>query len=433
MSSIWTDFSLPPYPVLNGDTKTDVLIIGGGMAGILCAHALKEAGVHCIVAEADRIGAGVTAGTTAKVTAQHGLVYRKMTERFGSEITEQYLNANRQAVTGLRHLCTGSDCDWKDQDNFIYSLTDRGTLEAELEALQSIQVPAEYADNLPLPFPTAGAVKFPEQGQFNPRKLLNCLCSKLRIYENTPVRELTKFYAVTDHGRIFADSFIVATHFPFLNRHGSFFLKLFQQRSYVLALEHAADFDGMYLDAGDNGLSFRHHGSTLLLGGGGHRTGKPGGGWMKLEERAREFYPGSRIIRRWAAQDCMTLDGIPYIGQYSKNTPNLFVATGFNKWGMTSSMVSAGILSDLVQRKPNPYAEVFSPSRSILHRQLGVNLLESTKNLLTPTAPRCPHLGCALKWNPQEHSWDCPCHGSRFSENGELLDNPATGDLRKRT
>ena len=226
MSSIWTDFSLPPYPVLNGDTKTDVLIIGGGMAGILCAHALKEAGVHCIVAEADRIGAGVTAGTPAKVTAQHGLVYRKMTEQFGAEITEQYLNANRQAVTGLRHLCTGLDCDWKDQDNFIYSLTDRGTLEAELEALQSIQVPAEYADNLPLPFPTAGAVKFPEQGQFNPRKLLNFLCSKLRIYENTSVRELTKFYAVTDHGRIFADSFIVATHFPFLHRHGSYFLKM---------------------------------------------------------------------------------------------------------------------------------------------------------------------------------------------------------------
>ena len=129
----------------------------------------------------------------------------------------------------------------------------------------------------------------------------------------------------------------------------------------------------------------------------------------------------------------MSLDRIPYIGQYSKNTPNLYVATGFNKWGMSSAMVAAGILTDLVQRKPNQYAEAFSPSRSMLHRQLGINLLESTKNLLTPTAPRCPHLGCALKWNQQEHSWDCPCHGSRFSEDGELIDNPATGDLKKRT
>lgn len=163
-----------------------------------------------------------------------------------------------------------------------------------------------------------------------------------------------------------------------------------------------------------------------------YRTGKPGGGWRELEEKTKEYYPGARITRKWAAQDCMTLDGIPYIGRYSKNTPNVYVATGFNKWGMTSSMVSAGILSDLVQRKPNPYAAVFSPCRSVLHKQLGLNLLESTKNLLTPTVPRCPHLGCALKWNPQEHSWDCPCHGSRFAEDGQLLDNPATGNLKKR-
>ena len=129
----------------------------------------------------------------------------------------------------------------------------------------------------------------------------------------------------------------------------------------------------------------------------------------------------------------MTLDTIPYIGQYSKNTPNLYVATGFNKWGMTSSMVAARILCDLVLRKTNPYADIFSPSRSMLHKQLGINLMESTKNLLTPTAPRCPHLGCALKWNRQERSWDCPCHGSRFTEDGRLIDNPATGNFRKRT
>ena len=152
-----------------------------------------------------------------------------------------------------------------------------------------------------------------------------------------------------------------------------------------------------------------------------------------MEEKAKEFYPKSKIIRRWATQDCMTLDKIPYIGQYSRNTPNLFVATGFNKWGMTSSMVAAEVLTNLVQRKPNPYGDIFSPSRSMLHGQLGINLLESAKNLLTPTAPRCPHLGCALKWNKQEHSWDCPCHGSRFEENGKLIDNPATGNLKKRT
>ena len=432
MESIWNDFEMPRFRPLSGDTKTDVLVIGGGMAGLLCAHALRNAGIHCIVAEAAQIGRGITQNTTAKVTAQHGLVYHKLIEKFGAETAKGYLQANENAVSALRTLSVDADCGWQDRTNYIYSVSDRAALEKELTALQSLQFPAHWEENLPLPFPTLGAVAFEGQGQFHPMKFLKHICGNLLIYENTPVREMTDYCAITDHGRIFADCFIVATHFPFLNKHGSYFMKLFQQRSYVLALENALAPGGMYRAAEENGLSFRHYGDTLLLGGGGHRTGKPGGGWQVLEEKAREFYPKSKVIRRWAAQDCMTLDGIPYIGQYSKNTPNLFVATGFNKWGMTSSMVAAEILCDLVQRKPNPYAQVFSPSRSMLHGQLGVNLLESAKNLLTPTAPRCPHLGCALKWNKQEHSWDCPCHGSRFSEDGTLIDNPATGNLKKR-
>ena len=223
---------------------------------------------------------------------------------------------------------------------------------------------------------------------------------------------------------------IVTTHFPILNKHGSYFLKLYQHRSYVLALKGAQHLDGMYVDEDKKGLSFRTYGDLLLLGGGSHRTGKKGGNWHELEEFARKYYPSARVVSKWATQDCMSLDGVPYIGQYSKNTPDLYVATGFNKWGMSSSMVSAMILSDLVQGKPNEYAQVFSPSRSILRPQLAINALESTVGLLTPTAPRCPHLGCALKYNKAEHSWDCPCHGSRFSESGELINNPATDDKR---
>lgn len=156
-----------------------------------------------------------------------------------------------------------------------------------------------------------------------------------------------------------------------------------------------------------------------------------GGGWAFLEAQARKYFPDAKILRRWAAQDCMTLDGIPYIGRYSRGSGNLYVATGFNKWGMTSSMVSAMILSELVQGRSHPWAQVFDPSRTVLRPQLAVNLLESTVNLLTPTVPRCPHLGCALKWNARERSWDCSCHGSRFTEAGELLDNPATGNMKK--
>jgi glycine/D-amino acid oxidase-like deaminating enzyme len=223
---------------------------------------------------------------------------------------------------------------------------------------------------------------------------------------------------------------VVATHFPFLNKHGFYFLKMYQHRSYVIAVKNAKNVGGMYVDEQSDGLSFRNYGDLLLLGGGGHRTGKSGGGFIELEYIARKNYKGCSPVYKWATQDCMTLDGIPYIGRYSKSTPDVFVATGFNKWGMTNSMVAADILCDLVQEKTSPYADVFSPSRTSLRPQLAINAFESTVGLLTPTAPRCPHLGCALKYNRAEHTWDCPCHGSRFTEQGELIDNPATDDKR---
>lgn len=299
-----------------------------------------------------------------------------------------------------------------------------------MQALESIGAKAEFAENLPLPFPTVGAVKFPHQAQFHPLKFLSAIADELTIYENTPVRRLEKGAAVTDRGVIRADAFVVATHFPFLNKHGSYFLKLYQQRSYVLALENAPALRGMYLDEQENGLSFREYDGRLILGGGGHRTGHEGGGWNALEQFAKTHYPDARITHRWAAQDCMSLDGVPYIGRYSAMTPNLYVASGFNKWGMTTSMVAARLLTDIITGKKSPYEAVFSPSRSMLHAQLGVNAVEAGKNLLTVSPRRCSHLGCALKWNPQERSWDCPCHGSRFEENGRLIDNPATKNLR---
>lgn len=433
MESIWTKTAtMPHFPPLWGETHADVLVIGGGIAGLLCAYELQKAGIDCVVAEAKTIAGGITKNTTAKITSQHGLCYHKLYRRFGSEKTRLYLEANQKAVGRYRELCQSIDCDFTLQNNYIYSQTDRSKLEQELKALESIGFAAEFAENLPLPFPTVGAVKFPEQAQFHPLKFLSAIAQDLTVYENTPIRHLTSHMAFADHGAIRAGCIIVATHFPFLNKHGSYFLKLYQQRSYALSLENAQQLEGMYLDAQENGLSFRSFGDTLILGGGGHRTGKQGGNWQVLEHFSQIHYPDAAITSRWATQDCMTLDAIPYIGRYSARTADLYVATGFNKWGMTSSMVAAQVLSDLVQGKDNPYAEVFSPSRSMLHPQLGLNAIESTKNLLSFSTKRCPHLGCALKWNPQEHSWDCPCHGSRFEENGRLIDNPATGDLKKR-
>lgn len=401
-------------------------MIGGGIAGILCAWSLKKAGVDSMLVESGRICGGVTKNTTAKLTAQHGLIYGRLVREFGLDTALRYLQANLEALERYRSLCRSIDYDFQEKDAFVYSLRDRTKLEEELDALRKLGYPAELSSTLPLPFPVAGAVKFPKQAQFHPLKFLSAVSEGLPIHEHTKVLELTPGGVVTDRGTISARNIIVATHFPFLNKHGSYFLKQYQHRSYVLALENAPDVGGMYVDEDEKGLSFRNQNGLLLLGGGSHRTGKQGGNWQELSDFAKKYFPSANEVARWATQDCMTLDGIPYIGQYSKRTPNLYVATGFQKWGMTTSMVAAGLLTDLICGKRNPYAGVFSPSRSMLRPQLAANAANAALNLLTPTRPRCPHMGCALKYNPQEHSWDCPCHGSRFSETGELLDNPAT-------
>ena len=431
MESVWEKTAQKPqFDVLNGNKKTEVLIVGGGIAGILCAYKLKNACVDCMLVEADEICGGITKNTTAKITLGHSLIYDKMIKRFGENKARLYAEAQSKAIKEYAQLCENIDCNFETRDNYVYSLNDRKKIEKEVAALNRIGVKAEFSDAKELPFSVAGAVCVKDQAQFHPLKFLYTITKDLPIYEHTKVTEVMPNKAKTNRGEITYKKLIIATHFPMLNKHGLYSLKLYQHRSYVIALKGAQNVSGMYVDESNTGLSFRSNGDLLLLGGGGHRTGKKGGCWQELEGFARKHYKNAEIVGKWATQDCMTLDDIPYIGQYAKSTPDVFVATGFNKWGMTNAMVAADLLCDLVRGKSNPYANLFDPSRTVLRPQLAVNAFESTVGILTPTAPRCPHLGCALKYNRAEHTWDCPCHGSRFTEDGQLIDNPATDDKK---
>lgn len=434
MKSVWTDsVQNRAFNTLQGDTSTDVLIIGGGMAGLLSAYLLQEKGVNYMLVEAKKIGHGVTQNTTAKITVQHGLIYDKLIRSVGVSKAKQYLSANMWALEKYRSLCSKIDCNFEEKSAYTYSLSSGGKykVQNEVKALEKLGIKTKFVDKLEIALPITGAVELPNQAQFNPIKFIQHISKGLNIYEDTFVKKLHGNVAITAQGKITAKKIIVATHFPFINTHGLYPLKLYQHRSYVIALENAPQINGMYVDEAQNGMSFRNYNNLLLVGGGDHRTGHEGGNWDVLRKFASKHFKDATEKYAWATQDCMSLDSIPYIGHYSSNTPDLLVATGFNKWGMTSSMVSAKILLDMAigLNVTSPYSSlsesVFSPQRTMLKKQLAVNLGETSKNFFSFNTRRCPHLGCGLIWNSQEHSWDCACHGSRFEMNGKLIDNPA--------
>ncbi len=433
MNSLWSATAKNThFPQLKEDIKTDVVIVGGGLAGVLCLRELTDRGVDCVLLEAKSIGSGITKNTTAKITFQHGIIYDKLIKSIGTENAHKYLMANKKALEKYRDMSKEFPCDFEEKDAYIYSSTDRQKIENEILAYEKLGLKAKFISDIPLPVKCAGAVKVSGQAQFHPLQFLFSAAKGLNIYENSKVIEFLPNKVHCSGGSVSAKKIIVATHFPIINKHGAYPLKLYQHRSYVIAAKGASDVNGMYLEDKEDGLSFRNYKDYLLIGGGDHRTGKDGGGYKVLEDFCKKNFRDATIDYRFATQDCISLDNIPYIGKYSKSSENIYVATGFNKWGMTSSMVAADILSDMVTGTESPYADVFSPTRSILQPKLISNIFHSVTGIITPTTPRCPHLGCALKYNKEEHSWDCPCHGSRFSESGELIDNPATDDLKNK-
>lgn len=431
-SIFWKKATLPRYAPLREDAAAQVLVIGGGIAGILTARLLLDAGVDVLLLEANRLCGGQTGGTTAKLTVAHGFCYADIVKRYGREGGKLYYAANQEALTRYRKMAQGVECNLEERDFYAYAQVDTGALERELSAVADLQIKAELALPQTLPFDVVGAVRYAAQAQLDPIAFLGGQLAGMRIFEETPVVDITPTGAVTASGHtVQAERIVIATHYPFLRFRGGYPFKMYQSRSYVMVLEGAPLPGGMWADGMKKGVALRDFEGKLLISGGAHRTGCSGGGYFALERDVHRYYPEARILQRFAAQDCMTLDGLPYIGRYTKHSDKLLVATGFCKWGMTTAMAAAMILADIILGKRTPYAALFAPSRQMpplrLCRETGAVLW----HYLRPTAPRCPHLGCALRWNRQERSWDCPCHGSRFSEDGKVLNEPAAKGLRK--
>ncbi|WP_139651622.1 FAD-dependent oxidoreductase [Raoultibacter phocaeensis] len=433
MESLWTESVQDrtiAYPRLEGDTRVQVLIVGGGLAGILCARLLTDAGLECLVVEQGRIGRGATGLTTAKVTLQHGLEYADMIERIGLERTRLYQYAQQDALLQMQAMADAVSCDHEYRSAYVYSTQGRAVLEREAAAYEALDMPYHLLDDAPLPFEHACALGVPEQSQFNPLKFLWGLTPGLAVCEHTKVIGVDGNRAFTDDGAtITADHIVLATRYPLVNIPGWYFIKLNQYRSYILALKQAFPIDGMFIGAQSGSFSFRTYKDYLLVGGGGHKTGEAGGQYRKLREFVQAVCPRATEEGAWATQDCMSLDGAPYAGIHRNSAPELLVASGFSKWGMTSAMLAAIVLRDLLVDGQSPYDEVVSPRRKKPLGEVARRGLASAKGMLRPTTKRCSHMGCGLTHNDAEGSWDCSCHGSRFDDNGTVLDNPALKDI----
>ena len=476
MNSVWNEScKFEGRKSLDKDIETEVLVIGAGIAGILIGYFLKDSGKKVTIIEANEMASRNTRNTTAKITSQHDLIYAKLIKEFGIEKAKQYAKANEMAIEKYREIIRERNiqCDFEERPAYVYSKGKTDNIKEEVEAAKSLGIDAEYVEEVNLPIKINGAVKFNNQAQFNPLKFIKNISEELLIYEHTRAIEIDKNTVVTDKGTIKAEYIIVATHYPIMNAPGYYFMKMHQERSYVSALENAQETNGMYIDEDKEGYSFRNYNGLLLLGGISQRTGEneSGGSYDKLRKAAKELYPDSKEKYHWSAQDCMPIDGIPYIGRYANSTDNIYVATGFNKWGMTSSMVSAMIITDLVLGNENDYSEIFSPNRfdlSLSVNNIANDLIETSKNFIAQkvylpsetiehipngqagiieynreklgvyknengdhfiVSTKCPHLRCLLHWNADELTWDCPCHGSRFDYQGRLIDSPAVKNL----
>jgi glycine/D-amino acid oxidase-like deaminating enzyme/nitrite reductase/ring-hydroxylating ferredoxin subunit len=490
--SVWVETGpdQPELPEIDGEVHADVAVLGGGIVGITTALLLAEAGVRVVLMEANQLARGVSGYTTAKVSSQHGMIYSQLRSRFGSGGAAAYGAANEAALDWIarRVDSDGIDCDFRRRAAYAYG--SRPQVEDEVRAAAEAGLPASLAESTPLPFPVEAAVRFDDQAEFHPRKYLLALGERLQaagveVYERSHAVEVSTdedCLVKSPGGRVKADRVVVATHFPFLDRSFAF-ARVHPERSYALVCRIAGEPpEGMFISGGSPTRSLRAvpvGGEELLLvGGEGHRTGEGGDTterYAALERFAREHWDVESIEYRWSAQDNITIDSVPYVGQITPRNDRVLMATGFAKWGMTGGTAAAMMLADRLLGRENAWAGLFDPNRVKPRAALGDFVTSNAKvaahffgdrvtkrgeraiedlapgegdivrlgdekvagyrddeGTLMAVSPVCSHLGCQVNWNSAERSWDCPCHGSRFTPRGDVLQGPAVHRLEQK-
>lgn len=496
-TSLWTDTTPgTDFPKLGHDLHVDVAIVGGGIAGLTTAMLLQEAGLKVVVVEARGIVTGVTANTTAKITALHGAIYKSLITAFGREGAQIYAQANQAAIDKIERFIDneGIDCDFSRDFACTYTASDAlvSLLEEEVRAAESAGLPVYFTENTPLPYPVRGAICLKDQARFHPRKYLLGMVLKFigaggSIFENTRCRSIRKgktfSEVVTDGGILRANDVVIATNYPFYDP-AFYFSRLYPYRSYALGIRlNTPCPEGMYISVEEPFLSARKNpvegGEILIVGGVHHKTGMAEDTvslYKELERFARRSFDVKSIDYHWSTQDNSTPDHVPYIGPASPIHKNLYIITGFKGWGMAHSMVAAMIISDAVLGRKNDWASLYNPLRfkpssalkfakenmQVAKSFVKERLLSASDSLdaqgLRPgeggvfqgkdakiavakdsrgethaVSPVCVHLGCMVSWNNGEETWDCPCHGSRFDADGHVIHAPANRDLEKKT
>ena len=427
-----------------------------------------------------------------KITSSHNLFYNYLFQSYDYTTAKNYLDANQKAIESIETIIQleNIDCDFERQDNYIYTQDPNliSQFKDEVATVNKLGFQAEFVEKIPLPIDIVGAVKFPNQAQFHPRKYALGLANSItnhsgQIYEHTKVLDVKKednyYLTYTNNYSVKSKYIVLASHYPIINFPGFYFVKMYQSTSYVVALDtHAPLFDGMYINEENPTYSFRtalyDSNRLLLIAGSDHKTGIKkdlSSSYTSLIEKAKSIYPNAEVKYTWRTEDCIPLDKIPYIGDFSEFMPNIFVATGFKKWGMTGTNIAAHIICDKILGHKNEYEDIFRATRLKPvknYQEFGNVLKQSVQSLVIEkfkipketldtlnkeegkiieisgqkigvyrdkndnfygVKPICSHLGCELSWNNLTHTWDCPCHGSIFSYQGKSLYDPSIKDL----